>query len=435
MMVRMSKDMFGFPYFPGVAVGRLQHGINGADADRIALIEQHDITSSVPLPAGFLVVEAAPFSHTMITLLGLGVPTVLINAQQAARLEPGAQVCIDGVTGRISHNLSDVPAPLENDQARSKGQAGRDVLMADGEAVQLCASVRRPSLARLAVEKGAKAIGLVRTEFLMPEDGSIPDTDYYLQSFRQVCEAASPLPVTFRLLDVAADKIPAWLPVSDMLGRGLGLQGVRQYGIEPVQSVVNAQLDALAELSGKFELRVLIPFLVRVEELAYWQTRIRQQLPQSIPVGAMAETPATVMDITGMLASADFVAIGCNDLMQSLYAADRDQPALRHYLDPYAPMLYRMMRQIATQAGKQLQKVQLCGVLSQIQGVLPILLGLGYRTFSVDAPFIPYLAETVNNTTCDACESIAQEVCTAKTTQQVLEILGLPTDRHLPFLH
>jgi len=433
--MRSRSDIFGFPYFPGVAVGRLQRGVNGADADCIALLEQPDINSDLPLAAGFLVVEAAPFSHTMITLLSLGVPTVLINAQQAAQLEPGIPLCIDGVTGRISHALSDVPSPVVKDKVGQKWPAGRDVLMADGEAVQLCASVRRPSLARLAVEKGAKSIGLVRTEFLMPEDDSVPDADDYLQAFQQVCEAALPLPVTFRLLDVAADKIPAWLSDVEALGRGLGLQGVRQYGIEPVQSVVDAQLAALAELSGKFELRVLIPFLVRVEELSYWHTRIRKLLPQSIPIGAMAETPSTVLDIAAMLESADFVAIGCNDLMQSLYAADRDQPALRYYLDPYAPLLYRLMQQVATQAGKQLQNVQLCGVLSQIQGVLPILLGLGYRTFSVDAPFIPYLADIVSNTTCDACESIAQEVCAAKTTQQVLEILGLPTDRHLPFLH
>ena len=30
-------------------------------------------------------------------------------------------------------------------------------------------------------------------------------------------------------------------------------------------------------------------------------------------------------------------------------------------------------------------------------------------------------------------ESLAEEVCTATLTQQVLEILGLPTDRHSPF--
>ena len=68
------------------------------------------------------------------------------------------------------------------------------------------------------------------------------------------------------------------------------------------------------------------------------------------------------------------------------------------------------------------------------QGVLPVLLGLGYRTFSVDAPFIPYLADIVTNTTRGECETLAEQVCAAKTTREALEILQLPTDRLLPFI-
>ena len=135
-----------------------------------------------------------------------------------------------------------------------------------------------------------------------------------------------------------------------------------------------------------------------------------------------------------LLDDADFVAIGCNDLMQSLYAADRDRHELRHYLDPYAPVLYRLLKQAADQAGTQLHNVQLCGVLPMTQGVLPVLLGLGYRTFSVDAPFIPYLAGIVANTTREQCETLAEQVCAVKTTREALEVLQLPTDRIQPFI-
>ena len=73
-------------------------------------------------------------------------------------------------------------------------------------------------------------------------------------------------------------------------------------------------------------------------------------------------------------------------------------------------------------------------MLPQIQGVLPVLLGLGYRGFSVDAPFIPYLAEIVENNTQSSCSKLASDVCTAQSTREVLEALRLPTDRHPPFL-
>ena len=422
-------DIFGMPYFPGVAEGKLHRGKDG-DGQCIVLITQDEISTLTVLPAGIVVVEAAPFSHTMIGLLGLGVPTVLISEGQAAKLKEGVPLLIDGNNGRITDQLDLVPQDVEY---KSSTPAGQAVLMADGESVNLRASVRQPTAARQAVEKGAESIGLVRSEFLVPADDAVPDTTFYQDAFRELCQAASPLTVTYRLLDLAADKIPLWLPQKKALGQVLGVQGVRMFKLAPVDAVIDAQLGALSELANEFNLRVLIPYIVRLEEYAYWLSMIRKRLPDYVPVGTMAETPASVLDIRNLLDCADFVAIGCNDLMQALYAADRDKPELRHYLDPYAPLLYRLFRQIAEQAGNELRNVQLCGVLAQIQGVLPVLVGLGYRTFSVDPPFIPYLANSLAKTTKAKCEKLASNLCVAKTTQEALEILQLPTDRHPPF--
>ena len=116
-------------------------------------------------------------------------------------------------------------------------------------------------------------------------------------------------------------------------------------------------------------------------------------------------------------------------------AADRDQADLRYYLDPYAPVLYRLFNQIANDAGDDIHHIQLCGVLSQIQGVLPVLLGLGYRTFSVDAPFIPYLATQIASMTIVECVALSRQVCNARKTEDVLKLLQLSSDRHAPFCY
>lgn len=428
-MKTYNINVLGSPYFPGIAVGKLHRGMQGHVSGHIVLIREDEVPSITTLPAGLIVVDAAPLSHTMIGLLGFGVPTVLISKQQATLLEEGMKLQLDGSSGRITDELDEVPRVTEFTSDLQPGQA---VLMADGMPVSLGASVRQPAAARRAKELAAKNIGLVRSEYLLPEHDQIPDAAYYQRAFLEICQAASPLTVTFRLQDMADDKIPTWLPAQDAPGKSLGMQGVRLYGIEAVQHVIDAQLDALVDLSSDFSLRVLIPFLTRLEEYEYWLSLVRKRLP-GLPVGAMAETPACVLDIGHILESADFVAIGCNDLMQNLYAADRDRPELRHYLDPYAPVLYRFLKQAAEQSSEHVELIQLCGVLSQIQGVLPVLLGLGYRTFSVDAPFIPYLANVIANTTSTACETLAEQVCAATVTQEVLEILGLPTDRHPPF--
>lgn len=430
-MNKASINIAGFPYFPGAAAGLLQKGNNADIVGRILIISQQEIPVYQASPAGFIVVDAAPFSHTMIALLGLGVPTVLISAEQACTLEQDMPLMIDGTSGLVSNALTAVkPA----DALLQNSHAGQAVLMADGEPVNLFASVRQPSLARQAKALGAKAIGLVRSEFLLPEHDQVPDKAFYRSVFRDICEATAPLTVTFRLLDVAADKIPPWMAGKGSITQANGMQGVRIYNSEPVAAIIEAQLAVLAELSNTFSIRVLLPYLVRLEEYDYWLHQVRSRLPATVPVGAMAETPAMVLDIDHLIDHADFVAIGCNDLMQNVFAADRDQADLRYYLDPYAPLLYRLFSQVAEQAGERLERIYLCGVLAQIQGVLPVLLGLGYRNFTVDAPFIPHLAKRISTMSKADSEFLASQVVAADTTQQVLKILQLPADRHAPFL-
>ena len=137
------------------------------------------------------------------------------------------------------------------------------------------------------------------------------------------------------------------------------------------------------------------------------------------------------MDMAHCSDTADFVAIGCNDLMQGLFAADRDRPELASYLDPYAPLLYRFLRQLAEAADEQLQRVQLCGVLPQLQGVLPVLLGLGYRAYSVDAVHIPYLARIIGGLQSTHADQLAARICAARTSREVRALLGLPADTTL----
>lgn len=89
------------------------------------------------------------------------------------------------------------------------------------------------------------------------------------------------------------------------------------------------------------------------------------------------------------LAQSGLVAIGLNELMQSVYGAERDMPQLRDESDPYAPGVYRLLAQVARLADADVHRVPPCGILPQLPGVLPVLLGLGYWTFSVDVAHAP----------------------------------------------
>jgi len=392
----------GEPYVPGQVRGPLSRDPHQSDV--ILVIDQPPLPPTAH-PAGVVVVDGAPFSHPMLSLLASGIPTVMVTADQARELPMGETMVLDGSQGTVRDDLhaallAQPPAP-------------EYVETVDGIPVELAASVRTAAGAARARDCGATSVGLVRSEYLSPEDGSMPDRTFYEHEFTRVVKAAAPLPVTVRLIDIATDKLPAWLRGKILPGQ----QGVRLYDSEPLRSVLEAQLDALGALAGRYTLRVLIPYVTRADEAQRWCERLRQRLP--VPVGVMAETPAAALAIQELLAAADFVALGMNDLMQCLFGADRDDPGTRQYLDPYAPSLYRFLAEVASLAGARTGELCMCGLLSQFPGVLPVLIGLGFRKFSVDPVSIPWLAQRVRVTRSLAAATLAARVCHARDSTTV----------------
>lgn len=420
-------EIRAMPYVPGQGRGILRRGRGIDRQGQVALIRQSEIAPFRHRPAAIILVDGAPLSHVTIAALGWGIPMVIIGSEQAAKLPEGAEVGVDGLAGLVTCGA----LPPAAETAVPGPAPGSPVLTADGDAVQLRASVRNVETAGLAARRGACGIGLVRTEFLQPADDRVPEVEFYTETLRALCRAASPLPVTLRLLDLAPDKRPPWFVAGEGGLEGarspLGMQGARLFTSAQIRTVVASQLEAVCRLQGDHELRVLIPFLTRYEEMLHWRDWCRQRLPEDLAIGAMVETPAAALDLVHWLQQLDFVAVGCNDLMQSLFAADRDQPLLRHFLDPYAPLLYRFFAHLADAAGPRLGEVQLCGVLPQLPGVLPLLLGLGFRTFSVEANMVPHLARVVNETRLWEASRLAQKVCSVATSREVTDMLRLPS--------
>ncbi|QBQ55108.1 putative PEP-binding protein [Nitrosococcus wardiae] len=417
------QQIQGTPFFPGCGRGVIRLGGRGAGSAEVAVVSHRELTTLTTRPAAVIVVDAAPLSHFMIRLLGLGMPAVLITGQQAALLKAGLEVIVDGMSGVIAlSKLAGAEAQVPLPEAP---QQGKPVLTRDGQAVVLGASVANLQGVTHAMGCGATRISLVRSEYLTPENGGAPDADFYTHALSVLCRAAHPLSVTVRLLDLAADKCPPWVgQISGLVGP-LGLQGARLYSIEPVRSVFIAELDALARIAPDHEVSLLIPFLARIEEFYHWRDEIEQFLPLPMAIGAMVETPAAVLAIKDWLAVADFVAIGCNDLMQCLFAADRDLEQVSPLLDPYTPVMFRLFRQIAEEAGQEIDRIRLCGLFPQLSGVLPMLLGLGYRHFSIEPLLIPYLAQSVADCNIPEANGLGAAVCAAADTESVRRLLGL----------
>ncbi|WP_290648906.1 putative PEP-binding protein [Aquisalimonas sp.] len=414
------------PFVPGIAEGTLSTSVAAANEQHIVLIDYAELGSLKSRPAGLIVVEGAPLSHPMTQLQGLGIPTVVLGRRQAAELHTGAAIHLDGGSGQLRGVIS---GAADADDERAVGlQAGEPVLTADGVAVELRASITGAPGAKEALEAGAAGVGMVRTEYLTPPHGRQPDVAFYHEVMGEICEAAKPLAVTFRLLDISVDKRPPWLGEMAGMAGLLGMQGSRLFGVEPVRSVVQAQVAAIAELSRQWELAVLIPYVASPEEFRHWRHELGVRLPESVPVGIMAETPAAVLAMPEWRQRAQLVSIGCNDLMQCLFGADRDIPEVAGYLDPYSPPLLRFLGTVADLAGPDCRGVQLCGLLQQLPGVLPLLLGLGFRRFSMAPRLIATLARVIQRTDTREARHLARAVCESPDSDAVRELLGLDAE-------
>ena len=420
-MTTPAIHIIGMPYVPGVARGRLQEGMQDNPAGKIVMLEQPPTDPFELPPAGFVMVDGAPLSHSQIPLLGSGVPGIMITRSQARGLQAGMEVILDGTTGLLTTDLSVAVFPGVSPVT------GAVSATQDGVSISLRVSARSQQSVQCAVESGAEGIGLLRSEFLSPENGRSPDAAFYRYAFRKLCETAAGLPLTIRLFDVAASKRPSWLSLSPADAGVLGRQGVRLYADEPVHGIYRAQLQAIAELAPEFAVRILLPYVADLEELQYWRDDVNRQLDCPVTIGAMAETPAAALELREWLEVVEFAAIGCNDLMQCLFGANRDHPELQRYLDPHAPVLYRFLRQVADALDDRVDAVQLCGVLPQLPGILPLLVGLGYRAFSVEATLLPYLWQTIAGTHSGEARMLVERVCKAHSSAAVRELLGQHT--------
>ena len=82
-------------------------------------------------------------------------------------------------------------------------------------------------------------------------------------------------------------------------------------------------------------------------------------------------------------ARADFLSVGSNDLVQYIYAADRDNPRVAGRYDTLSAPVLRALQRIAEIANKHGTPLTLCGEMGGRTLDALALIALGYRNLSM----------------------------------------------------
>jgi phosphotransferase system enzyme I (PtsI) len=396
--------------------------------------------------AGVVTEEGGAEGHTAIMLRALGVPAVLGAAGLTQAASPGDTIVVDGAAGTVVLHPS--PEALAEARravtafAREQQKLGRlrrlPAETADGERVELQANLELPAELPLIAQAGAAGIGLLRSEFLFMNRETLPDEVAQYETYRTVVEAMEGDPVTIRVLDWGGEKDIEALQsegvVPEVADRNpaLGLRGIRLLLREP--ALLEVQLAAILRAAHHGPVRVLLPMVTTVaevraareiyERVARRLRRRGEKLSEKLPpLGIMIETPGAALSADALALEADFFAIGTNDLTMYALAVDRAEADVAHLYDPLHPAVLRLV-QFATEAALRMRMpVSVCGEMAANPRLTPLLLGLGLRSFSMNASAVPRVKQAVRGANIDDCARFARRVMEQTDQARVQELV------------
>jgi phosphotransferase system enzyme I (PtsI) len=274
--------------------------------------------------------------HAAILARALGLPAVTGISEATRLAKAGTQVLLDGETGEVVF----APSPkciaafalkrsaYDRSSQRAATADRLDCMTRDGLRVQLHANIGREQDAVLVSSQRLEGIGLFRTEYLFLDDPLAPSLDRQTKVYRSISAQLQGRPLVIRTLDLGGDKFPAFLAPRFEANPNLGVRGLR-FSLLTAADLFRTQIRAILRLSHEIELRILLPLVLggsdMREALNLIQECAREEGIRDLPpVGALIETPSAVFSIKEILAQADFVSIGTNDLTQFILAADRN---------------------------------------------------------------------------------------------------------------
>jgi phosphotransferase system enzyme I (PtsP) len=167
------------------------------------------------------------------------------------------------------------------------------------------------------------------------------------------------------------------------------------------------QFRAFIRAAAARDLRVMAPMVSTVDEFRAaramfdrelaWSVSHGYEPPRATSLGVMVEVPSLLWQLDEIAAAADFLSVGSNDLMQYLYAVDRDNRRVANRFDPLSVGFLRALRSIVQAGARHGTPVTLCGEIGGQTLEAMALMALGYRELSMSATSIgPVKAMTLS---------------------------------------
>ncbi len=427
------------------------HGLQSMRTN--AIVFAHDLLPSEMVQLerrqvkGIVLDAGGTTSHAAIIARSLGLPIVVGTGDGSRRVEAGSEVIVDG-NGGVVHIHPDAEiarefrARVRRQQRRRRDLDSRRDLPAetlDGRSIALLANIDLPTELELAIDNGARGVGMYRTEFLYL-NYRLPTEEEQFRAYAKIVEAMAPEPVTIRTIDLGGDKLSHVLDVKPEANPFLGWRGLRICLDEP--ELFKTQLRALLRAGCLGDLHILLPMISGIQELERARQLLQeakdeliargQAFAEACTLGVMVEVPSVALRVDYFAPQCDFLSLGTNDLTQYTLAVDRGNSQVAPLYDPFHPAVLQLIKTVAEAGTRHDKPVNICGEMAGDPLATVLLIGLGLNRLSLSPGLIPEVKEIIRSTDSAQARTVAEACLRMDTGRNVRAYLEEVAGESLP---
>jgi len=367
--------------------------------------------------------EGAANSHAAILSRALGIPAVMGVSLNLNTIN-GKQGIVDGYSGKIlispSRQLLKEYRALANEERELANMVNQRIeepaYTSDGERIEVLLNAGLSADANIAVNQGVDGVGLYRTEISFLLQHRFPSEEEQTHQYKSVMATYPDKRVVMRSLDIGGDKALPYLPIEED-NPFLGWRGIRFTLDHP--DIFLMQIRAMMKASAETKnLSILLPMVSGAQELDDALLLIEQAYSEVVAinssiarpqVGIMIEVPSMLYLLPLLADKIDFVSVGTNDLTQYLLAVDRNNSRVANVYESMHPAVIMALDHIY-QTCKQLKlPVCICGELAGDPIGSLLLVGLGYRSLSMNTSNVAKVKYLLRHTRVDELELLASQ--------------------------
>lgn len=425
-----------------------------AQVSEECIVVAHDLapsdtaTINKKLVRGFITDLGSSTSHTSIMAKALEVPAVVALHNITAVVSSDDMLLIDGAKGLVFVH----PTQSRLDEYARRAEEQKHILnelstlrdkppeTLDGYLVPISANIELLEELNAVGARGAKGIGLFRTEFLFLGSETLPNEDEQTEAYQRAAKSQYPAAVVIRTLDLGADKLPAQFAAPDEMNPFLGDRAIRLCLSRP--ELFKTQLRAILRASIYENVQMMYPMVSSLQEVLNANALLHdcmdelreKNIPfnEDIQIGTMIEVPSAALIADLIAPHVKFFSIGTNDLIQYTLAVDRNNENVAYLYKPTHMAILRLIDRVVRVSQENGLWTCVCGQMAADPVLVPLLIGLGVDELSVSPAQAPMIKDVIRKLHYTSAVELARKALVAPTAEDVTRLCHELIERIAP---